>query len=126
MSELKRPAPPKKLGAEGKRVWKKTHDQLPDDRELEERELLYLEQACLQADEIVDLEKAIKRDGQTLDGRYGPRLNPLVPELRMARRSFQSLLGALDLPADEEPQTAAQVRARKAARTRWDKKKAGS
>ncbi len=126
MTKPTRPAPPKTLGAAGKKTWTQIHHQLPDDRELEERELLILEQAAQEADLIASLEAARKRDGDQVEGRFGLRNHPAIAELPKHRTVYQRLIQALELPADEEPQTAAQIRARKAARTRWDKKKKAS
>jgi P27 family predicted phage terminase small subunit len=114
-------APPG-LRAAGKRLWRDIHHALPDDGELDERELAILAAACRQADDVAALEEAIAADGVMVAGAQGQtRLNAAVTECRQARLAVARLLGELDLSdPDAEPRTARSRRARRAADARWD------
>jgi len=114
---------PKGLGPSGRALWKRIVDAVHDLYELDEREQEILRLACRQADDLVALEGAIKRDGRTVKGSAGqPRLHPAVAEARQARLAIGRLLGLLELPAgdDDEPRTERSRRAAHAANVRWD------
>lgn len=92
-------------------------------------ELDLLELGCRQADDIAQLEEAVRDHGVMVEGSQGqPRLNPAAVEVRLSRAALARILGALELPsgavvpkpaAGAGPATAAARRARKAADKRW-------
>jgi hypothetical protein len=102
-------------------LWRSVTAGLPDDWELDERELAVLTLAARQADDVAALERALKRDGVTVAGSAGQlRVNPLVPEVRQARLATGRLLGQLSLPDEQaQPRTDAGRRGQKAAQARW-------
>jgi hypothetical protein len=111
---------PRGLGPAGKALWRSVHDDLPDDWELDRRELENLSLAARQADDLARLEKVIAKEGTMSIGSTGqPTVHPAIPEARQARLSISRLLGSIPLPdAEEQPQTAASERGRAAARAR--------
>ena len=120
MTDHTPPTPPEGLAAAGRRLWVSILADLPSEMELEARELVVLEAACRQADAVAVLERAVKRDGVMVKGASGQRrLNGAVSEVRQGRIALARLLGDLDLPAEQAPQTASSKRARRAAQTRW-------
>jgi phage terminase small subunit len=118
MTEPKRPKPPTGLSAAGKRLWTTIVADVAPEMELDARDLDVLGEACAMQDTIASLEKAIKRDGEVLDGARGPRTHPAVIELRQARVAKMRLLCAVDL--SDRVMTPASLRAKKAAEVRWD------
>jgi Phage terminase, small subunit len=113
---------PPGLSAAGARLWEQMKAALPEGWTYDEREQAILERACRQADDLAELEKAIKRDGVVANGSQGQKvLNGLVSEARQARVVIARLLGEVTLPDEtaEKPQTAASRRGQKAANTRW-------
>lgn len=116
------PRAPAGLGAVGRSLWRAIHGDLPDDWELDARELLVLEAAARQADTLAALEASIEADGVVVTGSKGQsRLNAAVTELRQGRVALERLLASLALPGDEsgEAMTASERRAQAAARARW-------
>ena len=111
-----KPKPPAGLGPAGRKLW----NDLAGAFTLEDHELPMLEAAARQADDIAALEKAIARDGVTVEGSAGqPRLNGAVSEVRQGRLALAKILGAVAWPTDEKPMTVTQRKARDAARARW-------
>jgi hypothetical protein len=96
---------------------------MADGWELDERELHYLREAGVLADQIAALDAAVARDGTTVEGSRGqPVLHPGIAEARQLRLAQHRLLRSLEM---EDP---AAVRARMsptsrrasaAAQTRW-------
>lgn len=120
MTDRTTPKTPAGLSATGRRLWASILADLPAELELEARELVVLEAAARQSDVIASLERAVRRDGTMVKGASGQRrLNGAVAEIRQGRIALARLLGDLDLPAEQTPQTASSKRARKAAQTRW-------
>lgn len=118
-AEAKRPKPPTSLGTAGKKLWQTILADVAEGWELDARDLDVLEEACAVEDTIAALDKAIKRDGEVLDGERGVRVNPAVVEVRQCRVAKMRLLAAVDL--DERPvSTPTQRRAQHAATVRWD------
>jgi phage terminase small subunit len=117
----KAPKPPSGLGESGRVLWRSVIADVPADWELDARDLAVLEAACRQADDVAALEAAVARDGVVGVGAAGqPRLNAAVAETRQARLALARLVGQIDLPDERgQPQTAASIRARRAANTRW-------
>ena len=66
------PPAPKSLRTKGKSLWKS----VVQDFELEPHQLTLLLEACRCLDTIELAEAAIRRDGVTIPGRYGPKSNP--------------------------------------------------
>jgi hypothetical protein len=116
------------LGESGAALVKKITDDLAArDRVLDPREHELLVQAATTADQIAACDLAVAREGVTVEGSRGQtRIHPAVQEARQLRLVLLRLLGALDLPADEEEQDATATlrsrQARAAARARWDRR----
>jgi hypothetical protein len=98
------------------------HADLPSDCELDARGLSILALAARQVDDVAALERALRRDGETVPGSQGqPRLNPMIAEIRQGRFTVARLLGELDLSdADAEPRSARSRRVQAAVNARWD------
>lgn len=87
-------AVPKKLGADGRRLWRA----IADGFELETHELLLLEQACRTADVIARLTDAA---GDVLVDGKG-RVRAEIVEARQQRIVLARLLAALRVPLGDE------------------------
>ena len=88
-------------------------------RNLDARELLVLEQAARRADNVAALEAEVSLLRLVGRGSSGHlRLSQTVTELGQARLALSRQLAELALP-DDEDQTAASRRGRKAAEARW-------
>jgi hypothetical protein len=110
------------LGTAGKALRKAILDDLPDGWELDHREKALLDLAGRQADDLDRLERAIKKEGATSTGSMGQLVvNPAILEARQARLAISRLVGLIELPglADQGSDSAASIRARKAAGSRW-------
>ncbi len=122
VSDKRAPRPPAGLDTAGRAVWRRILGDLPDEWELDARELLILEAAARQADLNRALEVALSEDGVRVLGSSGqPRLNAVATELRQGHVALGKLLEALALPGDEGggALTAQQKRAQAAADARW-------
>jgi hypothetical protein len=73
------------------------------DKELDAREAALLEEACLTADLLADLQEAIDREGSTyIDKKTGEaKVQGLVIEQRLSRQAFQRLLSGIELPTSK-------------------------
>jgi hypothetical protein len=119
MAASRLPAAPKGLGAIGKAMWKTFLGDLPNDMELDPRELNSLHRACRCADEIALLEASIDEVGVVVRGSRGqPVVNRALEEVRLMRLAESRLLATIQLSA-EAAETPKQARARRAAETRW-------
>jgi phage terminase small subunit len=99
MTDTPRPDPPRHLSQESRALWR----QLVADFDFEEHELKTLRLALEALDRASQARRAIKRLGMTYEDRFGqPHARPEVAIERDARASWLRLMGALDLPADEE------------------------
>ena len=117
---------PKGLGTAGRALWRSVVSGIPDGCELDDREATTLELAARQADDLVLLEDVIEEEGAVTFGSTGQRVvHPAIGEARQARLAISRLLGTLDL-SDEEGQggTLSSLAARRAARSRWDRRRA--
>ena len=112
-----KPKPPTGLGPAGRKLW----NDLAGAFDLEDHELPMLAAAARQADDISALEKAIARDGVTVEGSAGqPRLNGAVSEVRQGRLALAKILGSVAWPTEDGAAlTTTQRKARDAARARW-------
>lgn len=122
--KVKLPPPPEQLGKAGTRLWKDTLADLDHTWELTHRELRYLELAAGQLDHVVELEELIEQQGMVTVGSTGqPVLNAAVAEARNGRLAVHRLLGAIQLPVDEDSkgESVRSTRARHAAESRWRK-----
>ena len=115
---------PDGLGERGRSLWESIAFGLPADWEFTEREVEILGLACRQADDLALLEAEIDKLGVTTMGSQGQVvIAPMIPEARQARLAISRLLGSIELPDDEdEPRSAAALRAQRAARSRWDRR----
>ena len=112
---------PKGLGPDGSALWAR----MTAAYEFGETESALLAAACRQSDDVALIEKTIAADGAIVEGSKGqPRLNAAFAEVRQGRLALAKLLGALAVPEDDVPMTAASRRARAAARARWDRRRA--
>lgn len=122
---MARKQPPKKLAAAGKALWRSILADLDEGWELDAREHYLLERACRCADELAELEKAVDRDGPTVDGSRGQlTVHPALAEARQLRLVQLRLLAAIELvdpKAAARSATPAQARARRAAEARWER-----
>ena len=115
----KKPVAPSALRPAGVALWRA----VVAGYELERHELASLELACRQADLCTDLEALIAEDGLVVIGSSGQRrLNGAVSELRQSRLALAKLVSELSLPTEDAlaAPSPATLRARKAARARWD------
>lgn len=113
---------PKRQQTPGVALVKAISEGLPPGVELDEREQALLEAAAQQADANAAFEADIAKRGYMVTGaRGGVGVNPAVAEARQGRLALARLLGGLDLP-DSESLTG--LRASRAARSRWDERKA--
>lgn len=115
-------AVPASLGPAGRDLHARIWRDLGDAFELSERESEVLRLACVQVDRAAQLESLVEQDGVTAVGSRGQvRVHPAIAEARAAALAAGRLLGLLALPDGDEgvPRTAAQVRAARAASTRW-------
>jgi P27 family predicted phage terminase small subunit len=127
---MAKPRAPAGLGGDGKALWKAILDDLSPQWELDARELDFLERACRCADELRELEKAIDKDGITVEGSRGQTIaHPALSEARQLRLVQMRLLGSIELTDPKEgirSATPAQARGRHAAKVRWDLEEARS
>jgi phage terminase small subunit len=118
-----RPKPPDRVGKPGRELWAAVVDDVPDDCDLDARELALLGQACRAADHLAALEAVVARDGVTaLGSKRQPVVHPAVAEARQQRLAILRLLGALGLeerPAVSAASSPSSLRARRAADARW-------
>lgn len=91
------PKPPPGLAAPGRRLWKA----VTTDYDLAAHELQVLTEAARTVDLLAELEKIIVRDGPTVDGMHGPRINPAATEARQQRLALARLIVALRIPVDD-------------------------
>jgi hypothetical protein len=102
-----------KLGPAGAALWRRIVADVPDELELDARELSLLESAACAADRVAELEALIARDGLMLAGSKGQaRLHPAVAEARMTRQLCSILLSKISLAAPEPKTGALNVRQR--------------
>ena len=113
---------PNGLGAAGLALWRRfTAD---EDLVFSTSELVTLELAARQADDVHALETALQRDGLVTEGSKGqPKLSSIPGELRLQRAALARLVGLLAFPEEGESEglTPAQKRARRAADARWSR-----
>ncbi len=114
---------PAGLGAAGAALWKRLTAPVDgDELEFSVAELVTLELACRQAEDIAGLEKVLANDGPTVLGSRGQvRLSPIPAELRLQRAALARLVALLAIPdADEDVGLAPTARrAQRAADARW-------
>lgn len=84
--------------AAGKRLWSSVVDEF----DLEEHELALLREAVRTVDQLDTLAGLIERDGEMVEGRFGPKLHPAIAEARQLRIALARTLAALRLPAGDE------------------------
>lgn len=128
MARRSAPRGPGDLKAAGKALWKSILADLSEGWELDARELHFLARACRCADELAALEKAVDRDGFTVEGSRGQTtVHPALGEARQLRLVQLRLLGAIEMVdprAAARAATPKQARARDAANVRWDLERA--
>jgi len=94
---------------------------LGDDTEWDEKDIVILELAQRQANDIQALEEVLAADGMTVRGSAGQvRLHPAVAELRLQRLTLTRMLAQIPLP-DEFGQPKKNPVKQRASRRRWDR-----
>lgn len=93
------PKAPDGLHDAGRALWRSVLAEY----ELSRAELHVLELACQAADRGAQAHAEVERLGITVEGRYGPRLNPAVPILRDAQAAVVANLRALGVVNPAEP-----------------------
>ncbi|MGG7307552.1 hypothetical protein ACQXVK_10210 [Curtobacterium sp. AB451] len=94
---------------------------LGDDNEWDEKDLVVLELAARQANDIQALEAVLAAEGPTTLGSAGQtRLHPAIVELRLQRLSLARILAQIPLP-DEFGQPKKNPTKQRASRRRWDR-----
>lgn len=112
--------PPAGLGGAGRALWRR----LTPGLEFSTAELVTLELACRQADDVARLEHLLEDEGMVTTGSKGQqRLSGVPAELRQQRYALNRLVSALALPDLDEVtgRSPAQRKATKAAAARWDR-----
>jgi hypothetical protein len=90
-----KPAVPTKLGSHGRKLWR----DMTANYQFQDWELVVLETAARQRDDIAALEQHLRDNGFITRGSQGQaRLDQAVTEVRLARRSLARLLGELQIP----------------------------
>jgi hypothetical protein len=119
--EGRKPRPPRGLGAAGRALWRR----LTVEFDFDARELLVLEAAARQADDVALLEALLADEGPVTVGSKGqPRLSAVVMEVRQGRLALLKLLDGLRIPGEDEEagRSAASERASRAATSRWGRR----
>jgi phage terminase small subunit len=99
MSKPEAPQAPRHLSAEARALWRSLHDRY----EFEDHEEHTLRMAVESLDRASAARRALKRHGTVYLDRFdAPHARPEVAIERDARASWLRLMGALDLPAEEE------------------------
>ena len=111
---------PPGLGKAGAALWRR----LIGAYDLDVWEVTVVEAACRQSDDNARLEALLAAGGLVIAGSAGqPRLAQAVTEVRQGRLALVRLLDTLRLPADDDTggqgRNGRQVRAQRAARSRW-------
>jgi phage terminase small subunit len=118
------------LGKEGRALWRSIVDDIAsrgDEEtgfELDPRELAMLEQGCRLADQLVELEAIVAKQGRTVRGSTGQVvLHPGIAEIRQHRLALQRILGSIGIDTGAGEKTGASAnRARHAANARWSRR----
>jgi hypothetical protein len=113
------PSPPAGTGPSGRALWKRICREIPDELELDARDIVALTAAADLADRCRELSKVIAEDGLILHEARGTRLHPGAQELRMSELALIKHLGTLDLDLGAVSQTAVSRGARARAQKRW-------
>jgi hypothetical protein len=87
---------PRGLGVAGKRLWTAVMDEFNLDGSAIEK----LVQACQTTDLLHDLQAKVADTPAIIESPSGPRIHPLLVELRQQRLVLTKLIGALGLPAE--------------------------
>jgi hypothetical protein len=118
----RRARPPKDLGARGRSFWASTVSVF----ELNESEIRLLHECCRILDELDELREVVVREGVTSTGSTGQTVaHPALAAMSSHRGILGRLLTQLDLPYEEhEARTPAQIRASRAASSRWERRAA--
>ena len=111
------PPAPKDLHDRGRRFWRRHVREF----EFSVSEIELLTEICRTLDLCEALEATIRAEGPTSSGHVGqPVSHPAAREIRQQRLALGRLLAQLDLPGADEIKSPTQLRAQKAARSRWD------
>lgn len=93
------PRPPKGLSPASRRFWRSVVNQW----EMQSHNLMLMEQACRTLDVIADAEAAIARDGEYVEGRFGPKAHPASVVRDRNRVLIARLVRELGLALEEPP-----------------------
>ena len=106
---------PSTLGDAGAALWRLVIDDVPDDKELDAKELHLLESVCHVRDQIAALDAAVAADGEMITGARGtPLVHPGLQEARQLRAVELRMLREIG----KAPASAQSVRAQHAASVR--------
>jgi hypothetical protein len=89
---------------------------------LDPAEEVVLTELCRTVDRLEQLHTAARNVKPVVVGSHGPRINPVLSEIRAQQKTVESLTVSLGLPAAEPSKAVAARRsqqARAAARVRW-------
>ncbi len=116
-AKSKGPKPRAILRQEGRRLWSRIWSEVPEDWELDAREVSNLELACRLQDRLADLDKEIDQSGLIVTGSAGqPVVSRSLTEFRGLARDISHLLGSIALPSHQgEAETVHQIRSRQGA-----------
>jgi phage terminase small subunit len=88
--------PPTSLGASGRALWRHVVSDVPQNWELDQRDLANLASACAVTDRVAQLEELVT-EGLLVRGSKGQdRLNPAIPEIRQSRALVTMLLSKVE------------------------------
>jgi phage terminase small subunit len=115
------PRPPSHLSAKAARLWASMHEAY----ELDPHEVETLRLALEALDRANQARRALREHGLTYSDRWSqPHARPEVAIERDSRQSWLRLMGALSLPAEEEPSQLRNLRGHFAGRGRVSRAKA--
>jgi hypothetical protein len=113
------PAPPVGTGPSGRALWRRIVAEIPDELELDARDVEALTCAAKLADRCRELSRVIEQDGLILHEPKGTRLHPGATELRQSESALVKHLSTLDLDVGAVSQTSISRGARARAAKRW-------
>lgn len=87
---------PRGLKPDGKRLW----SSVTTDFELDESASAVLAEACYTIDLLAGLRAKLDETPSVIDNAQGPRMHPLVVEVRQQRLALAKLVASLGLPKE--------------------------
>lgn len=87
---------PRGLKAAGRRLWSAT----TADFDLDESAVAQLVEACFTVDLLADLRRQVAEIDPVLDSDSGPKIHPLLVEIRMQRLALVRMIAGIGLPRE--------------------------